>query len=397
MIQIEQPIAARTWAWLELGFRPFFLGAAGFAVLSVLVWMGLFTFGWPIPLAGLPPVAWHAHEMIYGYSLAVIAGFLLTAVRNWTGRPTLDGVPLLLVFLLWAAGRIVPLLGGAAPLQVAAVTDTLFVAWLLAGTARPVVQARQWGQVGVLAIPAVMLAGDLAFYLGALDLLPNGVFFGLYGGLYLILALIFKIGRRVIPGFIERGVGYPVRVKNWRWVDLASLVLFVLFAIADLATPNGAAVAVLAGLLFMLHGVRLVGWHTPGLWRKPLLWVLYLGYGSLAVGFALKAAVFAFGISPYLAVHAFAVGGIGMMTLGMMARVSLGHTGRSVLNPPSGLSWMFAALFMGAIVRVLVPLLNASSYMLWIGLSQVLWIIAFAMFLSLYAPMLVRPAVSTEI
>ena len=397
MIQIEQPIAARTWAWLELGFRPFFLGAAGFAVLSVLVWMGLFTFGWPIPLAGLPPVAWHAHEMIYGYSLAVIAGFLLTAVRNWTGRPTLDGVPLLLVFLLWAAGRIVPFLGGVTPLQVAAATDTLFIVALLVGTMRPVVQARQWGQLGVLAIPAVMLVSNLTFYLGAFQLLSNGVFYGLYSGLYLIVALIFKMGRRVIPPFIERGVDYPVRLKNWRWLDLSSLVFFLLFWIADLVTPNGAAVAVLAGLLFMLHGVRLVGWHTLGLWRTPLLWVLYLGYGSLAAGFALKAAVFAFGISPYLAVHAFAVGGIGMMTLGMMARVSLGHTGRSVLNPPSGLSWMFAVLFMGAIVRVLVPLLNASYYMLWIGLSQVLWIMAFAMFLYLYAPMLVRPAVSTEI
>jgi len=391
MIQINHRQAASTSALLELGFRPFFLGAAGFAVVSVVVWMGLFVFGWPIRL-GLPPVTWHAHEMIYGYSLAVIAGFLLTAVRNWTDRPTLDGVPLLLVFLLWAAGRIVPFLGGV-PLAVAAVTDTLFVVALLVGTTRPVVQARQWGQVGVLAIPAVMLVSNLTFYLGALQLLPNGVFLGLYSGIYLILALIFKMGRRVIPPFIERGVGYPVRLKNWRWLDLSSLVLFLLFWISDLLTPNGAAVALLAGLLCVLHGVRLAGWHTPGLWKKPLLWVLYLGYGWLAAGFALKAAAFVFGISPYLAVHAFAVGGIGMMTLGMMARVSLGHTGRNVLDPPPGLSWMFAVLFMGAVVRVLFPLLDASSSVLWIGLSQALWITAFAMFLYLYAPMLVRPAV----
>lgn len=385
--------AAGRFAFLELGFRPFFLGAAGFAVSSVLIWMGLFTFGWPIRLNGLPPVTWHAHEMIYGYSLAVIAGFLLTAVRNWTDRPTLNGVPLLLVFVLWAAGRVVPFLGGAAPLEVAAVTDTLFLVGLLVGTARPAVQARQWEQLGVLSIPAVMLAGNLTFYLGALDLLPNGVFLGLYSGLYLILALIFKMGRRVIPGFIERGVGYPVRLKNWRWVDLASLVFFLLFAIADLATPNGAVAAALAGLLCVLHAIRLAGWHTPGLWKKPLLWVLFLGYGSLVAGFALKAAVFFFAISPYLAVHAFSVGGIGMMTIGMMARVSLGHTGRNVLDPLAGLAWMFAVLFIAAIVRVFFPLLDVSYYVLWIGLSQALWIAAFAMFLYLYSPMLVRPAI----
>ncbi|MBI3621010.1 MAG: NnrS family protein [Nitrospirae bacterium] len=388
-MKIEQRKAAGTWAWLELGFRPFFLGAAGFAVVSVLVWMGVLVFGWPLRLNGLPPVTWHAHEMIYGYSLAVIAGFLLTAIRNWTDRPTLHGVPLLLLFLLWAAGRIVPFLGDAAPLEVAAVTDTLFMVVLLVSAAWPVVQVRQWGQLGVLLILVLMLAGNLTFYLGALHRLPNGIFWGLYSGLYLILALIFKMGRRVIPTFIEVGAGSPVRLKNWRWVDLSSLPVFLLFWIADLLTPNGAVVALLAGLLFVLHGVRLAGWYTPGIWKKPLLWVLYLAYGSLTAGFALKAAVFVFHISPYLAVHAFTVGGIGMMTMGMMARVSLGHTGRSVLNPPAGVFWMFAGLFAAAIVRVLLPLLNPSQYVVWIGLSQVLWISAFALFLSVYAPMLV--------
>ena len=393
MIQIDRRTVARTHAFLELGFRPFFLGAAGFAVVAMAIWMGLFTFGWPIRLNGLSPTAWHAHEMIYGYSLAVVAGFLLTAVRKWTDRPTLDGAPLLALVVLWAVGRVVPFLGGAAPLWVAAVTDTAFVAGLLVATTRPVVQARQWGQLGPLAIPGVMLAGDLTFYLGALGVVPNGVFVGLYAGLYLILALIFKMGRRVIPGFIEAGVGYRVRLKNWRWVDWSSLVCFVLFAIADLLTPNGSVVALLAALLVVLHGVRLAGWHTPGLWHKPLLWVLYLGYGSLVAGFALKAAAVVFAISPYLAVHAFTVGGIGMITLGMMARVSLGHTGRNVLDPPSGLSGMFVLLGVTALVRVLVPLLDASRYGLWIGLSQALWIAAFAMFAYRYAPMLIRSSV----
>jgi len=393
MITIDQRKVAGTWAWLELGFRPFFLGAAGFAVVSMLVWMGVFVFGWTLRLNGLPPVMWHAHEMIYGYSLAVVAGFLLTAIRNWTDRPTINGVPLLLLFLLWAAGRIVPLLGDAAPLEVAAVTDTLFLVFLLVSAALPIVKARQWEQLGILSILVLMLAGNLTFYLGVLHIVPNGVFLGLYSGLYLILALIFKMGRRVIPTFIERGVGYPVRLKNWRWLDLSSLFVFLLFWIADLLTPNGALVALLAGLLFVLHGVRLAGWYTPGLWKKPLLWVLYLAYGALVGGFALKVAVFVLHVSPSLAVHAFTVGGIGMMTLGMMARVSLGHTGRNVLNPPAGVFWMCAILFLAAIVRVLFPFMDPSHFVVWIGLSQAFWILAFALFLYVYSPMLVQSEV----
>jgi uncharacterized protein involved in response to NO len=179
-----------------------------------------------------------------------------------------------------------------------------------------------------------------------------------------------------------------VQLKNWKWLDISSLVLFILFWIADLLTPNTAVVAVLAGVLFLLHITRMVGWHTHGIWRNPLLWVLYLAYGTLAAGFLLKLAVFVFGVSPFLAVHAFAFGGIGMMTIGMMARVSLGHTGRSVTEAPAALTWIFMTLFIGTVVRVLLPLIDPLHHAIWVGLSQVLWIISFSLFLYLYTPML---------
>lgn len=393
MIKIDNRKVAGKFAFLDLGFRPFFLGAAGFAVLSTLVWMGVFVFGWKIRFNGLSPVTWHAHEMIYGYGLAVVAGFLLTAVRNWTDIPTINGVPLLLLFLLWAAGRIVPFLAGVAPIELAAVADSLFIVFLLLSTALPVLKSRQREHWGILLILTLMFAGNLTFYLGVLRILPDGVSWGLYSGLYLILALIFTMGRRVIPTFIERGVGYPVQLMNWKWLDVSSLLLFLVFWIADLLRPNAAPVALLAGILFVLHGARLAAWYTHGLWKKPLLWVLYLAYGSLVAGFALKVAVYFFSVSPYLAVHAFTVGGIGLMTIGMMARVSLGHTGRNVLDPPGGLFWMFIFLFIGAVVRVLFPLIDPSHYLVWIGLSQALWIASFGMFLYLYSPMLMQPEV----
>lgn len=393
MISIDNRKVAGKIAFLDLGFRPFFLGAAGFAVLSMLVWMAVFVFGWKIRFNGLSPVTWHAHEMIYGYTLAVVAGFLLTAIKNWTDIPTINGVPLLLLFLLWAAGRIVPFLGDTASIEFAAVADNLFIVILLLSSARPVLKARQWEHGGILLILALILAGNITFYLGVLHIVSKGVYWGLYSGLYLILALIFTMGRRVIPTFIERGVGYPVQLKNWKWLDVSSLILFLVFWIADLLIPNAAPVALLAGILFVLHGAKLAAWYTHGLWEKPLLWVLVLAYGSLVAGFALKAAVFVFKVSPNLAVHAFTVGGIGLMTIGMMARVSLGHTGRNVLDPPAGLFRMFAILFIGAIVRVLFPLMDPSHYEVWVGLSQVLWIVSFGMFLYLYSPMLIQPEI----
>ena len=184
-----------------------------------------------------------------------------------------------------------------------------------------------------------------------------------------------------------------MQLKNWKWLDISSLVLFFLFWIADLLAPNTAAVALLAGSLFVLHTVRMVGWYTHGIWHSPLLWVLYLAYGSLVAGFLLKLAVFVFGVSPYLAVHAFAFGGIGMMTIGMMSRVSLGHTARSITEPPVALFWVFLILFIGTVARVLLPLIDPSHHSIWIGLSQAFWIVSFSLFLYVYTPMLFQPRV----
>lgn len=377
----------------NLGFRPFFLGAAGFSVLATLIWMGIYVLGVQIQPYGLPPVAWHAHEMIYGYSIAVIAGFLLTAIKNWTGIQTLNGLPLFLLFLIWVSGRILPLFGDPVPVGIVAIADNLFIGFLILSTALPILRARQWKNAGILSILLLMLAGNILFYSGVFGILSDGVHWGLYSGLYLVLAMIFIMGGRVIPFFIEKGAGYPVQLKNRKWLDLSALVIFVLFWIADLLMPGKAAVALLAGILCVLHGARMVGWYTQGIWKKPLLWVLYLAYGSLVAGFALKAAVFVFEVSPYLSVHAFAFGGIGMMTIGMMSRVALGHTGRSVFEPPAVLSWIFAILFIGAVIRVLVPLVDQSLYTIWIGLSQGLWIVAFSLFLYVYFPLLLQPRV----
>jgi uncharacterized protein involved in response to NO len=389
VIEIQQSTAAGKYPVLNLGFRPFFIGAALFSVLSMLAWMGLYVLGWSWQLA-LPAVTWHAHEMVFGYGMAVIAGFLLAAVKNWTGVQTLYGIPLLLLFLLWLTARILLLAGGTGLLAWAVLADGLFNLMLVAAIAWPIFKARQFKQFGILSKVLLLMLANLLFYSGAMGVYSWGEHAGLYSGVYLIMALIFVMSRRVLPFFIERGVDEAVTLTNRDWLDGASLFLFIAFWLVDIAKPDSLLVAVLAGLLCVLHAVRIAGWYAAGIWSRPLLWVLYLAYAALIIGFALKVAVYTFGISPFIPLHAFTYGGIGLFTIGMMARVTLGHTGRNILEPPAAVGWMFSALVTGTVIRVFIPLFDPGHYSLWMGLSQVFWVLAFFLFLWVFLPMLLR-------
>lgn len=396
-MNIEKPFTGN-YALTHLGFRPFFLSAGAFAVIGILLWTAIYSFNWQGLNAAYPAMTWHAHEMIFGYTLAVVAGFLLTAIKNWTGQQTLHQAPLLLLTAIWLAARLLPFMQGLS-LQAVASVDLLFMLALLAAVAIPVLRARQWQQAGIIAKVALMTLANAVFYLGLLGYWPAGTQLGLYAGLYLMIALIFTMGRRVIPFFIERGVGVSFKANNTRWVDRSSLVLFLLFAITDLIamTQGNQALAGMAAALALvqipLHGWRLYGWYHAAIWQKPLLWVLYVAYAWLVLGFGLKFLSWSTGLSPWLAVHAFAYGGIGMMTLGMMARVILGHTGRNVFEPPALVGKIFAILFAGACVRILAVWALPQWHWWWIVIAQCLWMLAFGLFVWLYAPMLIKPRV----
>jgi len=383
----DRPIGG---ALLSLGFRPFFLGAAVFAVIAIAAWTLVYTLALPLPLEMLPAFKWHAHEMIYGYSLAVIAGFLLTAVRNWTGMETLTGMPLLGLVALWAGGRIAMLFGTGLA-AAAAVLDVAFVFSLAGAVVVPLVRARLWKQMGILSKLVLMGVGSLAFYLGVYGYLDPGVHWGVYGGLYLVVGLVLTMGRRVIPAFIERGVGYPVSLFNAKWVDIASLVLFVALFIVELFVRSPIAAAYLGAALFAVNLVRLAGWHTPGIWKKPLLWSLYVAYAFIVLGFLLLALSGFAGTSKFLAIHSFAYGGIGIITSSMMVRVSLGHTGRDVHNPPAAAAYALLVLTAGALVRVLAPLVWPAHYAEWVAVSQVLWLVAFIALVAILFPILKAP------
>jgi uncharacterized protein involved in response to NO len=306
---------------------------------------------------------------------------------------TLHGPALLLLALLWLGARLMPLLDHPDALYAMAVLDLGFGVGLCLALLYPIVKVRQWGQLAVLSKVLLLVAGNAAFYLGLFGQFDQGLHWGLYGGLYLIVSLLLLMARRVVPFFIEKGVAEQVTLTNRRWLDLSSLVLMLAFLVVEVLLPHPQIAAAVAWLLFALHALRLADWHSPGIWRKPLLWVLYLGYGWLLLGFALRGLQPLLPVNPMLAIHAFTVGGIGLMTLGMMARVALGHTGRSVFAPPAALRWIFIAMLLSAVLRVLLPLALPAQYDVWVGLSQLLWIAAFGAFSWIYAPMLIRARV----
>ncbi len=385
-------ISARNFALWQLGFRPFFLLAALWGVLSMGGWLTLYgateSVYWIQPY--LSSSWWHAHGLVFGYSMAVISGFLLTAVRNWTALKTPTGFGLAGLASLWAGGRLLPLVPGV-PFELAIACDLLFGAALVVVISLPLIRSGQKNNFFTFSSKlTTILVANAIFYLGALGYIEGGQRAGVYLGAYLILAIIFTISRRVFPTFITNAVQPDRPIESARFLDFASLAIFLVFTFVDVLWPVSPASGALAGLLFVIHLLRLRNWHRPGIWTRPLVWVLWVSYAWITFGFLL-AAISSLGlVSSSQAIHAFTVGGIGMVTIGMMARVTLGHTGRDVFRPPPSIWLIFFMILLSAMIRVLVPLAAPQLYLPCILLSQLAWIIAFAVFIMQFGPMLVR-------
>ena len=380
---------------LMKGFRPFFLGATILAVLSMVLWMAVYVFHLPIDVSGISIFQWHAHEMIFGYAVAVIAGFLLTAAPNWTGEKTVTGTGLGLLFAIWILARVL-MLGGTRFLLYAAIADLLFMLGLGIAVARPIVKVRQKRQAPVLLIISLLTAANLLFYLGAAGHMEHGAHLGVYGGLYLILGMVLFMGRRVIPFFTQKGVGYPVELKNARWNDIATFILYPGFLLSEVFFQFHFVGALFAAGLFILNSLRVNDWHTLGIWQKPLLWGLFAAFLMINLGFLLRAMMAVTSIPDFLPIHAFAVGGIGIITISMMARVTLGHTGRNVHQAPPVMTLLLVSMVLTATVRIFLPLLDPGHYRLWIATSGFMWIISFSLFAAVFIPLLINPRVDDK-
>jgi uncharacterized protein involved in response to NO len=285
---------------------------------------------------------------------------------------------------------------GTPYLLYAAIADVFFMLALGFATARPIVKVRQKRQTPVLIIMAVLTLANLAFYLGAAGVWPPGVGLGIYGGLYIVLGMVLFMGRRVIPFFTQRGLDYPVELKNSRLNDIATYILYPLFLISEVFFPQNASGALLAGALLISNSIRVNGWHSLGIWQKPLLWGLFAAFIMINLGFLLRALSLLTAIPDYLPVHAYAVGGIGIVTLSMMARVTLGHTGRNVHQAPPVMTLLLVSMVLTSTVRVFFPLADPQNYQLWITVAGALWIATFILFSIVFTPMLSGPRVDTE-
>lgn len=371
-----------------MGFRPFFLGAGVMALILMVLWSAS-TAGLWLPGGSTGTPAWHGHEMLFGYTAAVVAGFLLTAVRNWTGMETATGNVLVLLALLWLGARVVRLFDSSIALGLAALADVSFLLALALVIARPILASGQRHNTGFPLILMAMAVAGLLVDLDRLGLVQGGAHQGVTVGLYLVLALIAVISGRVIP-FFTGGPLPSLQIQRNAVLDWAAITSIPVVATVDLLGSPPLFMVPAAGAAALLHGLRQRGWKPLQTRGVPLLWVLHLGYAWMVVGFALKTAAASGLVAPNLALHAFTVGVIGTFTLGMMARVALGHTGRPL--QPAGLTVAaFGAINLAAATRSLLPAVAPTWYPDLLILSGVLWILAFAAFLYVYAPILWQP------
>ncbi|MCC7463995.1 MAG: NnrS family protein [Gammaproteobacteria bacterium] len=368
----------------RLGFRPFYLLAAMFAALSVALWAAQFV--GLLPRAYLAGPTWHAHEMLFGYTLAVVSGFLLTAVRNWTGQPTPTGWPLAALAALWVAGRVLVLTPWGAA---AAIVNVAFPLGVALGIGQPLWRARNrrnYFFVGLLVLLALAIA---ALHLSELGLLALPAWVGLQLGMDVILFVMSVMAGRVVPMFTNNGAP-GARARRIPALERAVLGGVLALLVADLIGLRGVALLALALALASVHAWRLWLWDTRATLRTPLLWVLHCAYAWIPVHLALRAAVEAGWVTRPLAVHALTVGAIGGLTIGMMVRTARGHTGRPLVADRFETT-AFALVAAAAVARVFWPLLVPAQYLTSVWVSALLWSAGFLLYALRYWPILARP------
>lgn len=387
----EQMRAWRGPAILSYGYRPFFLLASIWAALVMAIWVLVISgvIAWD---AGFDPVSWHAHSLLFGYSSAVVAGFLMTAVPNWTGRFPIVGWPLAGLVALWLAGRLaVTLRLGLSPVAVA-VVDLAFPVALAVAIGREIIAGRNWRNLKVLGLLALLILANGWFHYDAArgEYAAGG--YGARLGLATLVTLISLIGGRVVPSFTRnwlaarRATRLPAQAG---YADNAAMALTILAAAGWVAAPLHPATGWLCLLAGLANLVRLARWQGLQCLSEPLVWVLHAGFLFIALGFLTTGAE-ALGLTSMgpAAKHVWMAGAVGLMTLAVMSRASLGHAGLP-LSAGKGVALLYLALIVSVAARFLAGLLPQQSWLLHIAASG--WIIAFGGFAVLYWPILVRP------
>ncbi|GJL77123.1 MAG: hypothetical protein NPINA01_01120 [Nitrospinaceae bacterium] len=372
---------------LGFGFRPFFLLGALYSIISLLIWGGFYAGYVTPPLFMIDPVSWHAHEMIYGFTMAIVAGFLLTAVANWTDSKPLRKIHLLGLCALWLAGRLVMNFDLGLPEIAVTVIDGAFILVLAFSLSIPLLKKWSKRNFVFLVLLSILLVCDMTFFITQERK-------SLYVAVMIIVAMISLIGGRIIPAFTVVALhGRGEKAKQTPQEKLDIMALLSLALIILILTFIGLEGAILAGTAFIsaiIHILRLRRYHTRRILGDPMVWILHAGYSWVILGLFFTT-VSALGLLPFsIALHTFTSGAIGSMTLGMMCRVTLGHTGRD--KTATNLTKLSFFLMQGAAFMRVFGMMIAPDYSSgWIIGSATLWILCFAFFILIYAPMLWKP------
>lgn len=382
-------------AILSYGFRPFFLFGAFYAGLALLIWLPMFEGRFGLDTSFSAP-DWHVHEMLYGYVAAIVTGFLLTAIPNWTGRLPLNGMPLLVLVLVWAAGRLAVVYSGVIGWWVAALIDAAFLVLVLAAAGREIVAGENWRNLRVLAIVAAFALANVTFHVEAH--VWGVALFSQRLGLSAVILLVMLVGGRIVPSFTRNWLARenPGRLPGpFDRFDALSIAAGAVTLAAWTVFPDalGTGLALIgAGLL---HAARLARWAGDRTLRDPLVLILHLAYAFIPVGFLLLgAAALGAQAPPSAGVHAWSAGAVGTMTLAVMTRATRGHAGRALEAPPST-QVLYAAVILAAVLRILAALVPSFSQpLLWA--AAIAWLASFWGFCGVYGPMLVRPSLKGQ-
>jgi uncharacterized protein involved in response to NO len=376
---------------LSYGFRLFFLAAGLWAVIAMVLWIGLLA-GWWNFAAGYGAISWHAHEFLFGYIGAVMTGFLLTAIPNWTGRLPLQGRPLLALFALWLAGRAAMLATDAIGIAPAAIIDCAYLVTVTAVISREIIAGSNWRNLRVVVLVALTALANIVFQAEAL--IAHGPAYGLRLAIAATVLLITVIGGRITPSFTSNWLarqGTDRRPAPLSRFDIASIAIAAIALIAWIVAPDWYGTAALLVLMTVAQAARLSRWAGERTWREPILLVLHIGYAFVPLGALLLALSI---LRPQLmmasgALHGWTTGAMGLMTLAVMTRATLGHTGRDVVTTPSAIA-IYVAIVCAALARLAAPLLPALYFQLLLAAGAA-WLMAFGLFVLVYGPMLARP------
>ena len=377
------PAATAGFALWNLGFRPFYLLASLFSAFSVLLWAAQFS-GY-LPSAYLQGPLWHGHEMLFGYTTAVIAGFLLTAVRAWTSEPTPSGVPLMALAALWVCGRVFVLTPFA---MTATVVNAAFPVAVAVAIGIPLFRSRNVRNYFFVGLLILMAGLILAVHLALQERFTISPRWGLQLALDVVLFIMAVMGGRVIPMFTNNGVP-GANATRQALVEKLALGTVILLFLADLLQWPQTVIAMIALAGGLAHGVRLYLWKPWRTLATPLVWILHAAYAWIVVHLALRG-LFAMDLpAGSYATHALTVGAIGALTLGMMTRTARGHTGRPLVADGFELT-MFLLIQVAAVVRVFGGIASPGLYGASVQLSALLWAAAFGLYAVRYWPVLTR-------